>query len=105
MSIERVDMAKVEAQRAALKRGEWVTGKPGQVRAQVPVKAPGGVPVYTVRTVWRGRVWRQVEGKTEQEFCPHNHLKPGPAQVCGQRAARRLNRAARQERGGERCTR
>jgi hypothetical protein len=95
MTIRPMNRTEVEARRAALERGEWVAGEPSQARAQVPVKAPGGVPVRVVRTVYRGRIWRKVNGRQEQDFCPHNHLKPGPARTCGQRAARRRNREAR----------
>jgi hypothetical protein len=98
-----VTMAQADANRAALARGEWVAGGPYQARAQVPVKAPGGVPVRVVKTVWRGRMYRRDPdtGRPEQDFCPHNHLKRGAAEQCGQRAVRRRNREAATRQPGE----
>lgn len=87
----------MEANRAALERGEWVTGGPHQTRALVSVKAPGGVPVKVSKMVWRGRIFRRgADGKQEQEFCPHNHLKKTAAETCGQQAVRRKNKEAKQ---------
>jgi hypothetical protein len=76
--------------------GPWLpSARPTQTRALVPVKAPGGVPVKVMRTVYRGTMFRRIEGRPghEQDRCPHNHLKPGPAAECARAAARRLNRA------------
>lgn len=86
-------MGTLDEMRELLASGQWLPAKPVQVRAQVPVKIPGGPVIKRVKSVYRGRVLRRnlETGKPEQESCDHNHLKYRAAEACAKRAAARFN--------------
>src|SRR5262252_9260495 len=72
----------------------WEAGRAAQAYGEVPVKIPGGPVVKRRRLVWHGVIHRKIDGRPVTERCFHNHTKRGPAEQCGQKAARRLNRLA-----------
>lgn len=74
----------------------WQPGTSRQSTAQVPRKIPGGPVVKVMATVYRARIWRQVDGQRVPawDVCPHNHAKRATADACAGKAARRLNRLA-----------
>jgi hypothetical protein len=77
----------------------WQPGPSASRSALVPRKIPGGPVVKVAAQVWRGRIWRKLDGARAPawDVCPHNHTKRSGADACAGRAARRLNRLARKD--------
>jgi hypothetical protein len=72
----------------------WQPGRASQGYGEVPRKIPGGPVIRRRVVVYRGTISRRIDGRPVIERCPHNHTKRGPAEDCGGKAARRMNRLA-----------